>query len=171
MVLPRQGLTWKEAAAVLLIVGFFAAVLWPVGYNSGSSHKANCMSNMKQNSTALIMYAQEYDDLLPHRDWMDASHDYCKNWQSYTCTEVYLQDHNNFGHAFDSDLSGKAMESLGIPAKRALVYDSNLLHKNAAAPIRSGIMKPGRHNRKNNIGFLDGHVKSLFNGELASQIN
>lgn len=46
-----------------------------------AAERAVAMSNAKQSALAMLMYAADYDDLLPRRegDWVDVVNPYCKN--------------------------------------------------------------------------------------------
>ena len=120
---------------------------------------------MKWTNMALQLYAQDYDDRLPGRRWMDEANAYAKNWETFACPTVHLEDHRAYGFAFERTLAGKVTKGITKPEVQQLVYESSLLYKNTMAPVRDGLAKPGRHNRGNNVGFLDGHCKRISDGD------
>ncbi len=63
-----RGFTLKELVAVLASVALLTAVLVPsLTHAVEIAHSVTCMSNMLQISTALSMYSDDYDGLIPSR--------------------------------------------------------------------------------------------------------
>ena len=64
---PRQrGFTLIELLVVIAIIAILAAILFPVFAQAREkARQAVCFSNLKQVGTALMMYAQDYDEHLP----------------------------------------------------------------------------------------------------------
>ncbi len=62
----RQGFTLIELLVVIAIIAILAAILFPVFARAReNARKANCQSNLKQLSSSILMYAQDYDECLP----------------------------------------------------------------------------------------------------------
>ncbi len=97
----RKGFTLIELLVVIAIIAILAAILFPVFARAREkARQSNCLSNLKQLGLAALMYAQDYDELLPYEDYdTDASGDegagdttwrsvvlpYCKNQQIFFC--------------------------------------------------------------------------------------
>ena len=65
----RTGFTLIELLVVIAIIAILAAILFPVFAKAREQARAiNCVSNMKQIGTALLMYMQDYDGLVPVPD-------------------------------------------------------------------------------------------------------
>ena len=63
---PRRGFTLIELLVVIAIIAILAAILFPVFAQArDQARMTSCLSNMKQLGTALMMYAQDYDENLP----------------------------------------------------------------------------------------------------------
>jgi len=63
MRLRRTAFTLIELLVVIAIIAILAAILFPVFAQAReAARKASCQSNMKQIATALMMYAQDYDE-------------------------------------------------------------------------------------------------------------
>jgi prepilin-type N-terminal cleavage/methylation domain-containing protein len=63
---PNSGFTLIELLVVIAIIAILAAILFPVFARAReAARKASCTSNLKQISTAFLMYSQDYDEMLP----------------------------------------------------------------------------------------------------------
>src|SRR4030042_2067877 len=61
-----RGFTLIELLVVIAIIAILAAILFPVFARAReAARKATCLSNLKQITLAAIMYAQDYDEVLP----------------------------------------------------------------------------------------------------------
>jgi len=99
----RHGFTLIELLVVIAIIAILAAILFPVFARAREkARQSSCMSNIKQLGTACLMYAQDYDEILPDEDydyngngtyneagadgtWRAAILPYVKNVQLYFC--------------------------------------------------------------------------------------
>ena len=62
----NRGFTLIELLVVIAIIAILAAILFPVFARAReAARKATCLSNLKQLALAAIMYAQDYDEVLP----------------------------------------------------------------------------------------------------------
>ena len=98
-----SGFTLIELLVVIAIIAILAAILFPVFAKAREqARKTACLSNEKQIGTGLMMYAQDYDELLPERygntdpaagdlenncirSWKNMLAPYIKNTQVYKC--------------------------------------------------------------------------------------
>lgn len=70
----RRGFTLIELLVVIAIIAILAAILFPVFAQArDSARQSACLSNEKQLGTALMMYAQDYDENLPSWPYAGAS--------------------------------------------------------------------------------------------------
>src|SRR6059058_3980186 len=66
MVSRRRGFTLIELLVVIAIIAILAAILFPVFAQAREkARQSACLSNCKQMGTAVMMYAQDYDETLP----------------------------------------------------------------------------------------------------------
>ncbi len=62
----RRGFTLIELLVVIAIIAILAAILFPVFAQAREkARQASCLSNMKQHGLAILMYSQDYDELMP----------------------------------------------------------------------------------------------------------
>ena len=62
----NRGFTLIELLVVIAIIAILAAILFPVFARAReAARKATCLSNLKQIALACLMYAQDYDEVLP----------------------------------------------------------------------------------------------------------
>lgn len=67
--MKRRAFTLIELLVVIAIIAILAAILFPVfAQAKDSAKKAACVSDTKQVALAAIMYATDYDDVLPRHD-------------------------------------------------------------------------------------------------------
>jgi prepilin-type N-terminal cleavage/methylation domain-containing protein/prepilin-type processing-associated H-X9-DG protein len=110
----RSGFTLIELLVVIAIIAILAAILFPVFAQAREKARAiSCVSNMKQISTAIMMYIQDYDETFPLYSagycgrvtnpldpndtpggtdgagrrpmWQYQIYPYLKNWDVYSC--------------------------------------------------------------------------------------
>ncbi len=62
----RKGFTLIELLVVIAIIAILAAILFPVFARAREkARQSSCLSNMKQLTLGMLMYAQDYDERLP----------------------------------------------------------------------------------------------------------
>ena len=66
----QNGFTLIELLVVIAIIAILAAILFPVfAQAKAAAKKTNSLSNQKQIGLAAMMYAGDYDDILPETGW------------------------------------------------------------------------------------------------------
>lgn len=66
MKLSKKAFTLIELLVVIAIIAILAAILFPVfAQAKEAAKKASCLSNMKQQGTATMIYAADWDDMPP----------------------------------------------------------------------------------------------------------
>jgi prepilin-type N-terminal cleavage/methylation domain-containing protein/prepilin-type processing-associated H-X9-DG protein len=69
-----KAFTLIELLVVIAIIAILAAILFPVFAQAReSARKASCQSNLKQLSTAVLMYKQDFDETFPSYAWNGAT--------------------------------------------------------------------------------------------------
>jgi prepilin-type N-terminal cleavage/methylation domain-containing protein/prepilin-type processing-associated H-X9-DG protein len=96
----QRGFTLIELLVVIAIIAILAAILFPVfAHAREKARQTSCLSNLKQQGTAMLMYAQDHDGLFvpviarPSRDvtnpylwsWMHLLEPYTKNRGVFVC--------------------------------------------------------------------------------------
>jgi prepilin-type N-terminal cleavage/methylation domain-containing protein len=66
----KRGFTLIELLVVIAIIAILAAILFPVFAQARSkARQAVGLSNAKQESLAILMYVQDYDESMPRTGW------------------------------------------------------------------------------------------------------
>lgn len=167
---PRTGLPRRSAnpwVVVLIVVGacggiglagiaIFAAIMFPVFANAReAARKASCMSNAKIMSTALLMYAQDYDFRLPPaRSWQTELAPYNAEGANTCPSRAGVSP----AYAFNREMSGKPLAMLKTPYDAPVIFESGLGTNNASDQLLSFVTP---HRQTGIIGFADGSVRAL----------
>jgi len=86
-----RGFTLIELLVVIAIIAILAAILFPVFAQAReAARKTACVSNCKQLGTAMSMYAQDFDEILPAGTFNSTTNPYFAQW-SYSFWVPMLQ--------------------------------------------------------------------------------
>src|SRR5262245_13514748 len=90
---------------VVFMIVVLLAVLFPVFMQAREkARQTSCLSNVKQMSLGVLMYAQDYDEMFPPSEgWMENVVGYDRNERSYHCPSVSGIESTVFGYAYHSD--------------------------------------------------------------------
>jgi prepilin-type N-terminal cleavage/methylation domain-containing protein/prepilin-type processing-associated H-X9-DG protein len=65
--MPHRAFTLIELLVVIAVIAVLAALLFPVFATArGKAREISCLSNLRQNGTAIAMYTQDYDGYYPY---------------------------------------------------------------------------------------------------------
>lgn len=174
---PRKGLSTGAIVAIVVGVGclvlllptiaILAAILFPVfGEAREKAREATCMSNVKQVMMGQQMYAYDWDEILPPAaDWPQVCYPYVRNAEVYLCPSDARPDKQR---SEDLETSYTMSATVG-----------NLRLPDVAKPMSLGVLFEGtevaggrevaefRHRGGLNVGYADGHVRWLSEGDFA----
>ncbi len=98
--------------------------------NAGTANLATCTTNMKSITLGFLMYANDYDDVLPvSNTWCDATLPYVKQKGLYHCPA--LTTATQVGYSLNSAYAGAGTQSITNPNTATLVFESNSLTWNS----------------------------------------
>lgn len=162
---------------LFLLLPFFGMAIFRVfAQAQPKARQSVCLNNLKVQANCLLMYEQDYDEVLPPSNtWMDHLNPYVpKNYDKgsddadyFRCPNLEVSIGKRAGYAFNNNLGGKSVSNATQPSRVPMIYDSTTMTGNVADAFTS-LPFPGRHNRGNNIGFGDGHVRWMGNGSTST---
>jgi prepilin-type N-terminal cleavage/methylation domain-containing protein/prepilin-type processing-associated H-X9-DG protein len=119
----RSGFTLIELLVVIAIIAILAAILFPVFAQAREkARQTNCLSNTKQMGTAVMMYAQDYDETFPLYFQPRPNGD---NWYWHVQLQPYIKSWNIFRCPSCSDSEGNT--AWGGTCKVYNPYETNPL--------------------------------------------
>jgi prepilin-type N-terminal cleavage/methylation domain-containing protein/prepilin-type processing-associated H-X9-DG protein len=153
---PARGFTLIELLVVIAIIAILAAILFPVFARAReSARRTGCLSNMKQMTTAILMYSQDYDEILPyqqdgdicdfakspHAVWLNSTVPYIKNRQVLYCpsSDVAAQwglptAASDSNYWYNGHASQKPLAAIPLPAESILFVE--WAHRTACTGMR-----------------------------------
>lgn len=185
----KNGFTLIELLVVIAIIAILAAILFPVFARAREkARQSSCLSNVKQIALGILMYAQDYDEVLvpmanPGGNWTVLISPYVKNTQIFRCPSKagfaigYGVSYRNLAEDTGAGGRGCSLGAITAPAEALLFGETERLNAGAVSQMHwyyslrvytlgqiagyenNGIPMPGRHNDGNNVGFCDGHAK------------
>ncbi len=152
---PRRGFTLIELLVVIAIIAILAAILFPVFAKAREkARQTACLNNQKQIALAIMMYAQDHNELLPTYDtvWGSLSLDR----GVLICPTKGKRTLNGYG--FNYAVSGSALGEITDPTGTPLVADTSNTIDNT---LRDGGDIDFRHSGKVIGAYVDGHAEAV----------
>jgi prepilin-type N-terminal cleavage/methylation domain-containing protein/prepilin-type processing-associated H-X9-DG protein len=158
---PRQrGFTLIELLVVIAIIAILAAILFPVFAKAREkARQTTCMNNQKQIATALLMHAQDNDEMLP-----PAKSAWAQIYMSTGLTICPTKGKRVAnGYVMNNALCDQALGDFSDPTAMLLTADGQ--HTATTLPVTYANVAYGqrdfdlRHAGKLIASFLDGHVE------------
>jgi prepilin-type N-terminal cleavage/methylation domain-containing protein/prepilin-type processing-associated H-X9-DG protein len=155
----RRAFTLIELLVVIAIIAILAAILFPVFARAReAARQASCTSNVRQISTALQMYTQDYDEMTIYDrfggagySWMWALNPYMKNagvwkdpsdpnpadiWDGTTTDPTVSYGYN---YLF---LNGVSLAQVPKPSETIQVLDSGGYNSQGQAQMQGCVVNP-----------------------------
>jgi prepilin-type N-terminal cleavage/methylation domain-containing protein/prepilin-type processing-associated H-X9-DG protein len=139
----ERGFTLIELLVVIAIIAILAAILFPVFARAReSARRTGCLSNMKQVTTGIMMYSQDYDETMPyqqdgdicdygkspHAVWINSTMPYVKNKQVYYCPSAdkwppMPTDVSDSVYWYNGHASAKPIAAVPLPSESILFVE------------------------------------------------
>ncbi len=162
----RIGFTLTELLVVIAIIAILAAILFPVFAKAREkARQTQCTNNQRQITTALLMYAQDNNELLPTGDAVWGSINMDRG--VLLCPTLGTKIANGYGYSMK--VSGVALGEVSDPTTWVLTADA--LYHNATAASATYLATPAgqviysiadldaRHSGAVLSSYIDGHVQ------------
>jgi prepilin-type N-terminal cleavage/methylation domain-containing protein/prepilin-type processing-associated H-X9-DG protein len=183
----RHGFTLIELLVVIAIIAILASILFPVFARAREkARQSSCLSNIRQFGTAVLAYAQDYDDTLPPAivgpgpsqllTTFELLDPYVKNTQIRFCPsdKTGSVDYSaspwsigRYSYGWNAKVMAPWIPSMGIAqggASLAAIASPVDITSfwDGYTVLSYGFPRPEaqhRHNGGANVGFMDGHAK------------
>ncbi len=153
----RAGATSEALVPFFLVLGM-CFLFAPIFSSRGPNTKDLCLSRVKQLTTALMIYAADYDDCMPAvHNWRDATGPLIKAEDQYL---KCLDSKAPYSHAMNDAMSMVNLMKVKRPEKTILLFESSSQVPNAIGNQESFIR---RHNERGTVGFADGSARMIRN--------
>ncbi len=137
------------AALLVLLFGMFFP---PYGEPRGVRYKIQCISNLKQIGTAMLIYVDDHDSRFPASDWIDAVMPHAKgNEELFTCPEVNVLK-QKWGFAMNLELMGSSAKKIVDPSTKPMLFEIDALARNVVANLKARNLD--RHKRQGSAGSV-----------------
>ena len=134
----RKGFTLIELLVVIAIIAILAAILFPVFARAREkARQTNCLNNVKSLGLAALMYAQDYDEILPwyvNTDytfttmaWWVILQPYIKNTQILACPSQRGGGSSDYGVVYPHVSgvgSAQPLARIEYPAETAMIAET-----------------------------------------------
>ncbi len=147
----RRGFTLIELLVVIAIIAILAAILFPVFARAREkARQSSCLSNLKQMTLGVLMYAQDYDEQWPYHHyattpatitypgggvtasgmmWFAAIYPYVSNMQIFNCPSNSYRWNGNYSgsirYGYSRYLGGKSLSDARDSANTMVLADSD----------------------------------------------
>jgi len=130
----KRGFTLIELLVVIAIIAILAAILFPVFARAReNARKSTCQSNLKQMATAMLMYAQDYDETLcverheRSQSFIQIIAPYVKNVKVFDCPSQRATSTLNYNgersYGYAEVFFGASLATIQRPADAVLLAD------------------------------------------------
>ena len=158
--LRANGFTLIELLVVIAIIAVLASILFPVFAQAREkARQSTCMNNQRQILTAIHIYAQDNDDMLPPADSV---------WPKITLMGKVLQCPTAGtkvvnAYVYDNGVAGMPLGSFQNPSGDVACGDGQHTAGNGTVTTYDNVAYTGldytaRHANRLIAGYLDGHV-------------
>jgi len=161
--LRGQGLAIAGISVSAVVLALLPAIMAPVFLRARAAAKrAECLSNMKQIALATLMYAQDWDEVLPLAEsWSDGLTPYTKNREIFVCP---ARRGAKCGYAYNEALHALPLVyfsefSESVAARTVMFLESDLGWNGSGSA--DALPAAPRHMDSDNFAFCDGHVQVL----------
>ena len=164
----NRALGWVAGVVVVLFVAYIFLPITACGCSTKEgARKTASISNAKQNGTALLIYAADWEQFPPANAWATATAQYRKYGD--TLRDLTLPTKSKYGFAFYSPAELVNPDLIETPERVPLIFQTDKLVLNANGPLSLLPAKP-RAEGKDIICFADSSTKRIERGAALSPL-
>lgn len=161
---------WLQIVAAVICFSIAFTFFPPTTLKDGAL-KAYCISNLKQLSTAQLIYLDDHDQRFQSAAWSDPILPYTKNPDLLTCPKFYKEKDGKYGYAMNFELVGANAKEFGDPETTPLFFEIDALAKDVVANVEA--YSTTRHSRSGKpiggvVSYLDTRTKFVKVAPLKS---
>jgi len=159
----RRGFTLIELLVVIAIIAILAAILFPVFAKAREkARQTSCLNNQRQITTAVLLYAQDHEEMLPENAGV---------WGAINVDKGVLKCPTKSrlanGFLFNFNIGGTALGKYDTPNATEVTGDG--MHTSTASQPYENVAYDAaefdkRHNGKIQMSYLDGHIDLTTTG-------
>jgi len=169
----RKGFTLIELLVVIAIIAILAAILFPVFAKAREkARQTSCMNNQKQITTAILMYAQDHDEMLPEASAI---------WGVIGVDKGVLRcptkSRLSNAYVYNNDVAGLALGKIDKPEAKVMTGDGTYTGTQETQYVKATYdnvaylqtnYDTSRHGGKLQLSYVDGHVELASSAPTAS---
>jgi prepilin-type processing-associated H-X9-DG protein len=144
---------------ILVIPVCLLVVLYPVFAPAKSRNDkfAACLSNLKQTSTATLMYMSDNDGRMPLANWMECLSPEGK-FRYFMGCPLFTEKEEPTGFALKAGLAGMSEVRIRALETTVMVFETDIAGDYVVADLSK---RSARHKGASNVAFFDGHAGYL----------
>jgi prepilin-type N-terminal cleavage/methylation domain-containing protein/prepilin-type processing-associated H-X9-DG protein len=157
---PR-GFTLIELLVVIAVIAVLAAILFPVFAKAREkARQTACLNNQRQLATAVLMHAQDHDELLPEASELWGTLQLDKGILVCPTAGKAVKG----AYVYNGTLSAAALGDIALPDSTVMTGDGTGTSSSPAVFTVDAFAL--RHSKKVIVSYVDGHVSPSSTGQL-----
>lgn len=168
----KNWMSLLYAGGIALLAIAALSILYPhptVILRCWKSRYTACPNSLHRLGMAYSMYLQDYEERFPpFREWNQRISPYIGGVSRFYCPTELPDALNVYYYAAFVPLKLRPLQQIDNSETTPLLYDSTCIHPSPYDYLTS-LPEPERHDRRNNVLYVDGSVKRMRNHQVRQQ--